>query len=160
MYSSAARDASGQFCATDMELDAFDPPVREPIFVKGIPGKSDGFSIAIQRWGAIRVSSRRPGSSITVNDIMLAISLWVMVPIQPEDWKNLDKVFERHVSDAFESRKMCAKVNRPLTGSVKEKAQVVDSLFCRVRWDGMVISDDFAESRTVYLRLKDASLRC
>jgi len=159
MHSSAARDANGQFCATDMELDAFNPQVREPVFIKGIPGKSDGFSLAIQRWGPIRVSPRRPGSSITVNDIMLAISLWMMVPIQPEDWKIFDKIFEKHVSDAFESRKVFAKSHRPLTGSAKDRAQVVDSLFCRVRWDGMVISDDFPESKAIYLRLKDSSLR-
>ena len=142
-----------------MELDAFNPQVREPVFIKGIPGKSDGFSLAIQRWGPIRVSPRRPGSSITVNDIMLAISLWMMVPIQPEDWKIFDKIFEKHVSDAFESRKVFAKSHRPLTGSAKDRAQVVDSLFCRVRWDGMVISDDFPESKAIYLRLKDSSLR-
>jgi hypothetical protein len=143
-----------------MELEAFDPPIREPVFIKGVPGKSDGFSIAVQRWGPIRVSPRRPGSSIVVNDIMLAISLWVMVPIQPEDWKSFDKIFEKHVGDAFESRKMHSKTQRPLTGSAKDRAQVVDSLFCRVRWDGMAISDEFAESKTVYLRLKDTSLRC
>jgi len=153
------RDANGQFCATDLERDAFDPPIGEPIFIKSLPGKADGFSIAIQRWGPIRVSPRRPGCSITVNDIMSAISLWMMVPIQPEDWKIFDKIFEKHVCDAFESRKMFAKASRPLTGSAKDRAQVVDSLFCRVRWDGMVISDDFTESKAVYLRLKDNSLR-
>lgn len=158
-YCSSARDASGQFCATDMELDAFDPPVREPIFIKNVPGKSDGFSLAVHRWGPIRVSPRRPTSSITVNDIMSAISLWMMVPIQLEDWKHFDKIFEKHVTDAFEIRKMHAKLQRPLTGSARDRAQVVDSLFCRVRWDGMAISDDFAESKTVYLRLKDTSMR-
>ena len=154
IYAARTRQADGMPDFFDKEMEVFvgRKDVKEPIYIKSPPGRTDGFSFAISTWGPIRVVPRFD-STIKMFDVMVAMHRWLVTPLEAKHWTSV--VFERHITRAFEMRKNNANSQAPVSGDARKYAQTVDMLFCRVRWNGLTLSEDFAESKTVYLNLLD-----
>ena len=154
MYAARMKQTDGMLGFFDKEIEVFvgRKDVKEPIYIKSPPGRTDGFSFAISTWGPIRVVPRFD-STIKMFDVMVAIYRWLATPLEERNWMSV--VFEKHITQAFEMRKSNANSQAPVSGDARKYAQTVDMLFCRVRWNGLMLSGDFAESKIVYLNLLD-----
>ena len=139
----------------DIKQEAFGGTVevREPIFIASFPEKVDMFSIAITRWKPIVVIPQSPWGTIKIGDVMMATFLWLNEPIKRDEWATFSEDLRRMITDSFEMRRTYSKTQTAVVGQAENNARRVDTLLCRVRWNGIFLADDFAKSKMVYLRL-------
>jgi hypothetical protein len=139
----------------DMKKEAFvgTVEVREPIFIASFPEKVDTFSIAITRWKPIVVMPQGPWGTIKIGDVMMATFLWLNEPIKRDEWATFSDDLRKMITDSFEMRRAYGKTQTAVVGQAENNARRVDTLLCRVRWNGIFLAEDFAKSKVVYLRL-------